>query len=115
MRLETINKEHYGNHTIWQFALFDDYDVNIIATVNVEEAKDFVEIKYINVSRDFRGFGIGSKLLMKITDLFKHKTIRVETFTEREKWYSRFGFRKISQNNNIIKLIKPPTKQRKYS
>ncbi|RLI60609.1 MAG: hypothetical protein DRO67_08860 [Candidatus Asgardarchaeum californiense] len=113
MKIETEVHETGTSHKTWKFMVLDDYEIEIIATVNIIETEDYVEIKYINVSRSNRGMGIGSKLLEKVITTFKERTIIVETFSEREHWYQRFGFYKIHQKNNIIKMVRHPNGKRR--
>ncbi|MGQ4833044.1 MAG: GNAT family N-acetyltransferase [Candidatus Asgardarchaeia archaeon] len=98
--------EEKKNVKIWQMNIYDEYEIYLIATATVFEYGEMAEIKYINVSREFRGQGIGSKLLAKITLKFQNKDLIVETFKERISWYKRFGFKVIMRQNNVFLLKK---------
>lgn len=90
----------------WVFNLFDKEGISIIANAIIHEYDSFVEIKYINVSREYRGYGIGTMLLLKILKKFNNKNIYVETFSERIRWYSKFGFRVINGKNGIFRIVR---------
>ncbi|MEQ9714410.1 MAG: GNAT family N-acetyltransferase [Candidatus Asgardarchaeia archaeon] len=90
----------------WMFNLLDKEEISIIANAIIYEYDNFVEIKYINVSREYRGNGIGTMLLLKILSRFNQKNIYVETFSERIRWYSKFGFRILNSKNGIFRIVR---------
>ena len=104
---EALQKQEGLN--VWQLNVYDEEEIYLVATATVYEDQKMAEIKYINVNRDFRGNGVGSKLLEKIVSKFKDKELIVETFRERVNWYQKFGFKVVRENNNIYLLKKEST------
>ena len=98
-----VRKKVYEDSTVWEYEL--SYDgINTLGFAKVIEYEDYVELKYINVNREYRGNGIGSTLLNHIIGEFSDKDIIVETFRERVDWYSKFHFHVEKINGNLIHM-----------
>ena len=96
-----VRKKVYEDSTVWEYEF--SYDgINTLGFAKVIEYEDYVELRYINVDREYRGNGIGSALLNHIIEEFSDKDIIVETFNERVDWYSKFQFHVEKTNGNLI-------------
>ncbi|MHA1505813.1 MAG: GNAT family N-acetyltransferase [Candidatus Asgardarchaeia archaeon] len=98
-----VRRKVYDGSIIWEYEF--SYDcINTLGFAKVIEYKDYVELRYINVDREYRGNGIGSTLLNHIIEEFPDKDIIVETFKERINWYSKFQFHVEKTNGNLIHM-----------
>lgn len=88
---------------------YDVWNTNyagVIANARILEKGDYILISNINVNREYRGIGIGTKLLKQIISDFKDRDIILWCFRERIEWYKKFSFEVENEDNNIIKLCK---------
>lgn len=70
-----------------------------MAIVRDGESAHIVEI---NVSREWRGRGIGSELLRIIKEDFRGKRVTAEVFRERVGWYERNGFERAGERGHLV-------------
>jgi len=88
---------------------YDVWNINyagVIASARVLEERDYVVISNINVNREYRGNGIGSKLLEQIISDFEGKDIMLWCFKDRVKWYEKHSFVIECRDNDIVKLCR---------
>ncbi len=88
---------------------YDVWNINyagVIANARVLEERDYVVISNINVNREYRGNGIGSKLLEQIISDFEGKDIMLWCFKDRVKWYEKHSFVIECRDNDIVKLCR---------
>lgn len=87
---------------VFEYRIYDDYGVGVVAYARVLRGEGWAEIKVINVNRDYRGKGIGSLLLARIVNDHSASTIVVETFKYLIDWYKRFNFEVVSENPVVM-------------
>jgi len=78
----------------------------VAAKAVVEEGSERVEIKLVNVSRNRRGRGLGSWLLDRVVEDFRHRKIVAWVFKPRVGWYRKRGFSKEERKNSIVKMVR---------
>ncbi|MEM3465819.1 MAG: GNAT family N-acetyltransferase [Candidatus Jordarchaeales archaeon] len=88
--------------SVFEYRVYDDYGISIIAYARVLRTEEWAEIKVINVNREYRGRGIGSILLTRIVKDHSNCTIIVETFKYLIDWYKRFNFKLVCENPVIM-------------
>ncbi|MBS7287451.1 MAG: GNAT family N-acetyltransferase [Candidatus Freyarchaeota archaeon] len=96
------NVECSVEEPVFEYRIYDDYGVGVVAYARVLRGEGWAEIKVINVNRDYRGRGIGSLLLARIVDDHSGFTIVVETFKHLVNWYRRFNFEVICENPMVM-------------
>lgn len=102
------NIECSTDGSVFEYRIYDDYGVGVVAYARVVSGEGWAEIKFINVNRDHRGRGIGSLLLARIVDDHSEYTIIVETFNYLIDWYKRFNFEVICENPVVMVRNVPP-------
>ncbi len=78
---------------VFEYRVYDDYGIGVIAYAKVTRGPGGAEIKVINVSREYRGRGVGSEVLARIVRDHGDCLIMVETFGYLVGWYERFNFK----------------------
>ncbi|MEM1659314.1 MAG: GNAT family N-acetyltransferase [Candidatus Jordarchaeales archaeon] len=92
--------------SVYEYMIYDEYGVGVIAYARVVRNDRYVEIKVINVSREHRHKGIGTVLLARIVDDHSDHTIIVETFEYLVDWYKKFDFEVVS-DKPLVMLRRP--------
>lgn len=99
-RLSSI--ERVVEESVYEYMIYDEYGVSVIAYARVVRGDRYAEIKVINVSREHRRRGIGTVLLARIVDDHSDQTIVVETFEYLVDWYKRFDFEVVSSKPLVM-------------
>ncbi len=103
MRIE--KKETNTKH---EYIVWNETKTQIIAGATLENSKNPVMLKRIDVQRNRRNDGIGTKLLEKIVTDYKDSKIVAEVFTSRTDWYQRNGFEIEEKNDRLVKVKREP-------
>ncbi len=92
-----------------EYKVYDEYEISVVGYAAVIVEENVVHIGVINVSRDYRGHGIGTAILLSILEDFSDKKIEVETFNYLVPWYEKHGFKLLSESGNIFHLVHLPS------
>ncbi len=103
MKIERKRKENRSEYLVW-----NDSRSQIIAGATLKEADDPVRLERIDVKRNLRDNGIGTKLLKRILSDFDDSEIVAEVFSARVDWYRRHGFEPEEEQDQLTKLRRAP-------
>ena len=101
---ELVSSSLAESNQRYEYVIHDDLEITVIARAVCTDDGEKVSVDLINVSRDFRGRGLGSQLLVKILDQFKRKNLITSTWKYLVPWYESYGFRVIGNNKGIFQL-----------
>lgn len=99
MHVERIEGDGNIEYLVW-----DSNYTRVIATARIGDCRDGYKLEVINVVRDFRGNGIGTKLLKRIASDFSGSELSAWVFKHRMEWYERNGFKVVRGNGNFVRL-----------
>ncbi|KXB05153.1 hypothetical protein AKJ51_02060 [candidate division MSBL1 archaeon SCGC-AAA382A20] len=102
MEIDQKNQEEKCVYEVW-----NDYRTHIIGTATINKTLQHKKLKNINIHRQRRSKGIGSKLLQRIISDHADSTIVAWVFNERVDWYKRHGFTTDEESENLVKVVKP--------
>jgi ribosomal protein S18 acetylase RimI-like enzyme len=97
--------DRIADNGTYEYLVWDDNFSRVIASARLREREGNIEIEMINVDRGFRGEGIGSTLLSRIVSDFERSTLTAWVFEQRVRWYERNGFKIISKEGGLVKVI----------
>ncbi|MBS3814937.1 MAG: GNAT family N-acetyltransferase [Hadesarchaea archaeon] len=101
MRIEKKNTDQGCKYMVW-----DNPGTRVIGRAILKEKPECTLIKDINIQRNLRGNGLGSKLLKKIFEDFENTKIVANVFEERVNWYQRHGFKTEDSKDQLVKVKK---------
>lgn len=91
-----------------EYQVWNDYKTQIIGAATIEESNQQVKLETINIQRNRRDKGIGSKLLQEIKSDYQDTEIIAWIFNARLNWYKRHGFQPDEKTKDLIKVRNPP-------
>ncbi len=90
-----------------EYEVWNEYKTQIIGAATIDESEKPVTLETINIQRNRRDKGIGSKLLQEIIQDYQNKEIKAWIFSARLEWYKRHGFQLDKEKEDLIKVRKP--------
>ncbi|MHA1836167.1 MAG: GNAT family N-acetyltransferase [Candidatus Odinarchaeia archaeon] len=91
-----------------EFSIYEDNMISPLAVAKLSENDNHIKINLINVDRNYRSRGYGSRILTEIVKTYQYKKIVVTTFSYLKNWYEKFGFKKTGENGNIYFMEREP-------
>ncbi len=91
-----------------EYEVWNDYKTQVIGAATIDESENPVKIETINIQRNRRDKGIGTKLLKEIISDYQKTEIIAWIFSARLEWYKRHGFKLDKKTEDLIKVRKPP-------
>jgi len=92
----------------YRYILWNESGSVVIGSAVIERSEDSVLLRDINLGREFRGEGVGTRLLEYILEDLGEFEIRVRTFRGRVGWYERHGFQRIREIGELVEMRRPP-------
>ena len=103
MEIESKDKKNKSEYIVW-----NDSKSQIIAGATLKDDRNPVRLERIDVKRNLRDHGIGTKLLRRILEDFENSEIVAQVFSARVDWYRRHGFELEERNNQLVKVRREP-------
>ena len=103
MKIEKRDRDSKCKYIVW-----NDYESQVIGSATLVNSERPVYLKEINVHRNRRGKGIGSRLLKRIVSDFEDCEIVAEVFDSRLEWYRRHGFDEEEELEQLVKVRRDP-------
>ncbi len=103
MKINRENLEDKCKYKVW-----NDYESRIIGGATLEDSSRPILLENINVQRNRRDRGIGSKLLNQILADYDNSEIVAWIFDARVNWYQRHGFEEEDQSGDLVKVRRTP-------
>jgi len=107
-----IESEKQGTRK--EYEIWNDYETHVIGAAIVDESGGSPSIETINIQRNRRDRGIGSKLLKEIVSDYQDAELEAWVFRARLEWYRRHGFEKEGEREELIKVRRPSDKALSY-
>lgn len=99
-----ISRENFKDKC--KYKVWNDYESRIIGGATLQDSSQPILLENINVQRNRRDRGIGSKLLNKILSDYDNSEIVAWVFEARVDWYQRHGFEKEDKSEDLVKVRK---------
>lgn len=99
--------ERYESDGRQKYMVWNDFGSRIIGSAVLKRKHGTIVLDKINVTRTWRGEGVGSKLLSRILRDFEGEELVAYAFKSRVDWYRRHGFELMGKRGLLVKVRKP--------